>query len=136
MAIILDTSFLFSLFNKEDIYNEKASKMMLTLKEGRFGKLFITDYIFDEFITLALKRAGADLAIEWGQSLLDSQKIEFLTTDNSEFKMAWEFFKQYKELSFTDCTLLAISKHFGIGNIASFDSDFDKTKSIKRIAEA
>jgi len=135
MSIILDSSLLLAFFNRKDINNEKAEKVMSALKEGVFGKLFITDYIFDEFVTLAAKRTRIDLAIEWGQGLLDSQNIEFLTTDSAEFKTAWELFKQFKELSFTDCTLLAVSKHFGIDNIASFDSDFDKIKAIKRIAE-
>ncbi|MEK6887013.1 MAG: PIN domain-containing protein [Nanoarchaeota archaeon] len=135
MSILLDTSFIFAFFNKKDEHHESAEKIMQALRNGLFGKLFISDYVFDEFVTLAGAHLRFDLAEEWGQALLDSQKIEFLTTDNDEFKTAWELFKQFKELSFTDCTLLSISKHLGIDNIASFDSDFDKTKAIKRIAE-
>lgn len=135
MSILLDTSFIFAFFNKKDEHHESADKIMQALRNGLFGKLFISDYVFDEFVTLAGAHLRFDLAEEWGQTLLNSSSIELLTTDKTEFDEAWKLFIRYKELSFTDCTLLAISKHFGIDNIASFDSDFDKTKAIKRIAE-
>ena len=134
MSIMLDSSFLLAFFNEEDINNKRAVLLMQKLREGSFGKTFITDYIFDEFVTLAAKRARIDLAIEWGQAILNSQKIELLTTDNGEFQTAWSLFQQYKGLSFTDCAIVSVSRHFNIDNIASFDSDFDKIKKINRIS--
>lgn len=135
MSILLDTSFIFAFFNKKDEYHEAANKIMQKLKEGLFGKIFLSDYVFDEFVTLSGSHLRFDLAAEWGQIILDSEKIELVTTEHSEFNVAWNLFKQYKELSFTDCTILAIAKQLDIDKIASFDSDFDKTKTIKRIAE-
>jgi len=134
MSAVLDSSFLFAFFNENDVNNASAVKIMEKLKEGVFGKLFITDYIFDEFVTLAAKRTRTDLAIEWGELLLESQRIELLATDNAEFRAAWSLFKQYKNLSFTDCTIVSVAKHFDIANIISFDSDFDAVKGIKRVA--
>jgi hypothetical protein len=136
MGALLDTSFIFAFFNKKDEYHETAHKIMQRLKEGSFGKLFLPDYVFDEFVTLAGAHLRFDLAAELGQALLDSDKVEIVATDRAEFDTAWDLFRHYKELSFTDCTLVAIAKHFGIDRIVSFDSDFDRVKEIRRIASA
>ncbi len=134
MAAILDSSFLIAYFNEADSHHQQAVKIMQKLKDGAFGKLFVTDYVFDEFVTFSAKRARSDLAIEWGQSVLDSTRIELMHTETMEFQTAWSLFKQYKKLSFTDCTILAVARHFEIDNVISFDSDFDGIKGVSRIS--
>lgn len=136
MSTLLDSSFMIAFFNIKDINHETAKKIMQKLKEGVYGKLFISDYIFDEFVTLAAKRARPDLAVEWGQMLLESDKIGMLNIDKQAFTEAWNLFRTTKGFSFTDCTLVSVAAQFSIGSIVSFDSDFDKTKSIQRIYAA
>jgi len=51
--------------------------------------------------------------------------LEIIFVDRVIFNKAWKYFQRYKELSFTDCTSLALIEEYEIDYIASFDSDFD-----------
>lgn len=53
--------------------------------------------------------------------------MEILKFDEEHFNRAWEIFKNQKrsELSFTDCTNIAIMGDLGIRNIATFDGGFE-----------
>jgi len=53
--------------------------------------------------------------------------LVILRVNTTAFKEAWKLFSRYaeKELSFTDCTSIALMNMKNIENIASFDTDFD-----------
>ncbi len=134
MSIVLDTSFLLALNNKHDINHSISQVIKKRIQEGEFGQMYISDYIFDEFMTLLMARAiSSEKIISIGNTLLSDQKIKILEVNMGVFFQSWEQFKKFSKLSFTDCTSIILSKEFNIKNIASFDSDFDKIKEIKRI---
>ena len=134
MSIVLDTSFLLALNNRHDINHAISQSIKKRIQEGEFGQMYISDYIFDEFMTLLMARAiSSEKIITIGNTLLSDQKIRILEVNMEVFFQSWEQFKKFGKLSFTDCTSIILSKEFSINNIASFDSDFDKIKEIKRI---
>lgn len=132
--MILDTSFLLALNNKSDINHAKSQSMKRRVQEEEFGQIYISDYIFDEFMTLLMARAvSGQKVISIGDTLLSDQKMKILEVNMEIFFQSWELFKKFKKLSFTDCTSIILCREFDIKNIASFDSDFDRIKEIKRI---
>lgn len=134
LSIILDTSFLIALNNARDINHNSAQSVKSRLKEREFGPCYVSDYIFDEFVTfLMAKSLYLNKIREVGDALLAEESIKFLRISEDLFLQSWEFFKKHNNLSFTDCTTVILAKEFGIKNIASFDSDFDRINSIKRI---
>ena len=54
--IILDTSFIVSYYNTADENHNKAIEIMDGLKSMKYGDLYITDYIFDESMTVIFVR--------------------------------------------------------------------------------
>ena len=131
MSIILDTSFLLALNNKHDINYAISQVIKKRIQEGEFGQMYISDYIFDEFMTLLTARAiSSEKIISIGNTLLSDQKIKMLEVNMGVFFQSWEQFKKLSKLSFTDCTSIILSEEFNINNIASFDSDFDRIKEI------
>jgi len=135
MSIFVDTNIFVAARNKRDINHQRAVELLEMALRGRYGRAFTSDYVFDEAVTVALKRTGrADIAIRTGQLILiSSPRIALLNVDDEVFKSAWEKFQKLAErgLSFTDCTILALMERHGIDYLMSFDEQFDGL--VKRI---
>ena|SRR3989338_2928021 len=132
--IFLDTSFLVSVEVETDQNHQKATEIMGEIISGRFGDLFISDYIFDETVTVTFgKSRELKKAVLVGENLRKS--AEMLKVDEKNLEEAWAMFKGQKDsrFSFTDCTTLSVMKRERIKNIATFDSDFRDVKEINVI---
>ncbi|HME56489.1 MAG TPA: PIN domain-containing protein [Candidatus Lokiarchaeia archaeon] len=128
MAILIDTSGIIATRNKDDADHGTAVKAMRAILQRKHGETFITDYIFDEAVTIALVRTkNPEFANDIGNFILNTKLITKIQTTQGDFHEAWLLFQEYmeKRLSFTDCTLIAIARRLGIENIFSFDSHFD-----------
>lgn len=128
MAIFLDTSILIAARNADDKNHGGAEELMRSMLRGEHGKIYTSDYVIDEAVTLMLRRTKRlELAIDIGEFILNSPRIIKLRVSEEIFDAAWRRFKSLKErpMSFTDCTSLALMEQSGIRKIASFDSGFD-----------
>lgn len=122
--ILLDSSFLVAYANKVDANHEKAYREMENIERGVYGTPAITDYVFDEVVTVVLARTkDAKATNELGEKLVSATTM--LRIDEDIFRLAWELFKGQERpvLSFTDCTNIATCKINGISSIATFDED-------------
>lgn len=133
--ILLDTSFLISYFNTKDENHLKAAQIMKQIKKGVYGDIYLTDYIFDEFVTVAfIKLKDLTKVVKIGSDLKDLLNLEIL--DEETFEASWNLFKSQKNtsLSFTDCSNIAFMQKNKIKNIATFDKDFENLKDIKVVS--
>lgn len=129
--IILDTSFIASFYNIRDENHKKATEIMREIVKGKYGPLYITDYIFDESVTIIFIRLkNLDRTIEIGETLRKSTEI--IDVEKLSFEHAWKFFKEQEgtKFSFTDCTTISVMQSRNIKSIATFDKDFQKIKEI------
>ncbi len=134
MGILLDTSFLVALSNAKDENMGAAQALKGRIAKKELGQSYLSDYIFDEFVTfLKAKHVPRQKVREIGDALLSDNSIKLLKVDSNAFLQSWELFKKFDALSFTDCTTVILASQFGIKNVASFDSDFDGIGFIKRI---
>ncbi|MBS7610322.1 type II toxin-antitoxin system VapC family toxin [Candidatus Bathyarchaeota archaeon] len=125
--ILLDSSVIVAYSNEADENHEKALQVVKDLDRGKYGTPVITDYIFDEVVTVMLIRTkNLEKASELGGTLLNSTLL--LRIDEHLFSLAWSIFKEQRKptFSFTDCTSIAVCRANGISNIATFDEDFQK----------
>lgn len=130
MAIFLDASVFYGYANADDIHHKEAKKIMEDVAGNKFGKSVTTDYIFDESVTVALRKASKNTATLLGNFILNSE-ILLAKVNKFVFHKAWEIFKYTEGLSFTDCTSVAFMHMFGIEYIATFDKGFKNIKGIK-----
>jgi predicted nucleic acid-binding protein len=132
--IFLDTSFIVSFYNTRDENHQKAVKLMQDINKEKYGSMLISDYIFDETITVIFTRTRSlSKTIGIGEYL---RKFgEMIEIGKVLFEDAWNTFKSQEKtsLSFTDCTSLAVMKAEDIRNIATFDDDFKKIRWINVI---
>lgn len=129
--IILDTSFIVAYYNEIDENHSIARELIKDIVNFKFGQLHITDYIFSETVTVGLIRLkNLDRAVRIGNYLLKAAKL--IEVQKVGFNEAWGVFKKQKDtdLSFTDCTTIAVMHDTKITNIATFDEDFKTIKGI------
>ncbi|MFQ5915889.1 MAG: type II toxin-antitoxin system VapC family toxin [Nitrospinota bacterium] len=127
MRVFVDTSAWVALYYKRDQYHEEAANIW----KGMIRKnpqLYTTDYVFDETVTLLRKRAGYYPSKVAGDSILKSPHVEIIFIGKDMMLKAWEVYEKYKDhdLSFTDCTSIAVMNVRGIKNVFGFDSHFGK----------
>jgi hypothetical protein len=128
MAVFIDTGIFIALHNADDQNHRRSKELMGRALKGEWGSLYTSDFIIDEALTTALVRTGRhELAVDLGKSIIESPRIIKLTVGADAFAAAWEKFKNHKDrnLSFTDCTSIALAEKSGIKQVMSFDSGFD-----------
>ena len=121
--IFLDSSMFVAYWNLRDAHHEKADKLMKKILNQEYGLPFFSDYIFDEVVTVLLFKVGFNIANEIGEYLLNSE-LEMVAVDKDLFSKSWDFFNTSQNLSFTDCTILAIMEEYRISKLATFDKGF------------
>ncbi len=105
---------------------------------GVFGKLYTSDYVLDEVVSFIYKKTdNPALVLEAVDFIQNSGRIELLHVDCPVFASAKMCVEQYPslKLSITDWTpanLMLLNK---IDRIFSFDSDFDKLKTINKFSK-
>ncbi|MBW1707828.1 MAG: type II toxin-antitoxin system VapC family toxin [Deltaproteobacteria bacterium] len=126
MQVFADTSFLVAFYNKKDKNHQRARSFIS--ESDKNTAFIISDYIFDEVLTVLLVRGGKSLSIEAGRKILEDERIGLLQIDEEVFQKAWLIYQgfQDKEWSFTDCISYVLMKNLSIGTGASFDNHFNQ----------
>ncbi len=126
MSLLIDTSALIAARNADDKNHKKAVALMAPALYGEYGKVFISDYIFDEAVTLAYIRTGnKKFAYDIGR-FARAKPINFRFIEPVDFDRAWELYQQFddKNLSFTDCTNISLMERLDIETLFTLDLGF------------
>src|SRR3989338_4808594 len=134
MAIFIDASVLCAYANKIDVHHNPSKIIIEDIISKKYGAPIITDYIFDEVVTVVLRRAGKKIATDVGKALLNSEII-ISKVDEAVFLEGFRIFQANDNLSFADCTNIAFMRIFGIDKIATFDKEFENIKGIYVVDE-
>ena len=59
MSVLVDTGVLYADHDTEASRHEAAQRALEVVYDGEFGQPYVSDYIFDEAVTLTQRRAGA-----------------------------------------------------------------------------
>jgi len=131
MPVFIDSSVLVAYHNSRDEHHREAVRLLTRCVEGDFGEPWISDYVFDEVVTVALVKVGLERAVELGDHLLSSE-LKMLKVDDQSFREAWALF-QKQGMSFTDCTTIAVMRQNGIERLLTFDRGFKEIEGIKAL---
>lgn len=132
MTICIDTGVLYAEHDLDATRHDVASDALEAVYDGEFGQPYVSDYIYDETVTLTLKRGHAfKPARRIGEKVRGvdpyPQVYELVRVSAAVFADAVEIFEQYHDqaLSFTDATTVALCRRHNIDAVMSFDDDFD-----------
>lgn len=126
--IFLDTSGFFALLAKGDKNNSKALSIWAELQAKNKYDLYTTDYVVSETLTLIQKKTNKDIALKFGESLMNSDILNITRVTTKTWDESWKIFKKYidKKFSFVDCISFVIMKTDGIKKTFTFDRHFQQ----------
>lgn len=96
--------------------------MIVHALEGRWGRVFTTDLIVSEAVTMLRYRIGLNTALSFLNALKRSG-VSILFMDEEMYEEAARNLKKYSDrrLSFTDSLTIAFSEKLRINRLATFD---------------
>lgn len=132
MTVLIDTGVVYADHDTDASRHKAASRALDAVYDGEFGHPYLSDYIFDEAVTLTRKRTSSYRAAkQMSDRLLGKDQYpsvyEVLHISKVVFSDAVGVFERYDDqaLSFTDATTVAAVERFDIDHVLSFDDDFD-----------
>lgn len=126
--IFLDSTYLIGLILKNDYLYYKSHLLKSYLDDEN---KIINNTVFNEVLN-SVTSNNSNYDLNHIKKLLLSFNIDFLTSD--DYLDSFDIFEYYNfSVNFSDCTILNTMQNYNINQIASFDSDFDKIKGVKRI---
>ena len=132
MTVLVDTGVLYADHDRDATRHEAASDALEAVYDGEFGHPYISDYVYDEAVTLTQRRTNSvDAATRLGKRLRGVGEyptvyaLEHVTV--AVFQAAVTTFGRYDDqaLSFTDATIIALLDRLDLDRVMSFDDDFD-----------
>lgn len=124
-SIFLDSSGLIALLSKNDNNHESAANYWYNLMAQDIA-VYLTDYVFDETYTVLRSHVGYEIAVKFGELVMESSALNLINVDDELFRAAWNIILKYsdKTYSFTDSTSFAVMDVYGIETTFSFDKHF------------
>lgn len=132
MSVFVDTGVFYADHDENASRHAAADDALDAVYRGELGTPLTSDYVYDEAVTLTLKRSGRfEAARAIGDRIrgvgrfVDAFRLEHVTPD--AFERAVEVFERYDDqrLSFTDATTVALVEDGDVDAVLSFDDDFD-----------
>lgn len=132
MTVLVDTGVLYADHDADAARHEAASDALNAVYDGQLGLPYVSDYIYDEAVTLTLTRSESfGAAKRLGERLRGAdpypQTFELLRVSAAAFADAVDVFERYDDqrLSFTDATTITLARRHSVDDVLSFDDDFD-----------
>lgn len=128
--VFVDSNYLVAFFNAKDTLHHRAAVLAKKLESDKII-IVISNFIFLEVVTVLAQRVGKETAVWVGQYLLENPKIKMFHIDMTLQSDAWRIFQHIKNknISFVDCSILALMQAEYISDLLTFDEDdFRKLK--------
>jgi predicted nucleic acid-binding protein len=132
-AILIDTGAIYAFVVRTDP-NHDAARSFVRGWLKRNGTFVLLDSVFAETMTLLKVRLGAETAIRIGRELRDNPAYAWAPLGPDGERETWEIFRKHrdKDWSYTDCSLLAVSRRSRIRGIFGFDRHFSQMTGVER----
>lgn len=128
LTILVDSDAFVALTKKDDSNHEKAKRIFQVLHDKPVTFL-TSNYVFSEVCTVLSQRVGHQMAVAFIDSMKSEDSvfvIEYITEDLET--EAISIFKEQtsKNVSFVDCTNIAVIRKEAMDGIFSFDKSYGK----------
>ncbi|GAB3040051.1 type II toxin-antitoxin system VapC family toxin [Natronobiforma cellulositropha] len=132
MSLFIDTNVFYAHHDEDAPRHRIATDAFETITTGEYGRLFTSEYVYDETVTLVRQRTGRiEPAIRVGERIRGVEPFprvfDLLYVTEPVFSRTVDTFERYDDqsLSFTDATIVTLVDHYDIDAVLSFDDDFD-----------
>lgn len=130
--IFLDSGFLYAYVNVKESSHKLVTSQMKQIILGKYGSIVISNFIYDEVLTLARARTrdckvGNKIKILIKKEINGKKLIKMINITEELMNKTELIYDNYcKEgLSFTDCSILSVMNDKKITNLATLASEFN-----------
>ncbi|MEM2925725.1 MAG: PIN domain-containing protein [Methanocellales archaeon] len=126
MSIIIDTSAIVAARNSDDKNHKTAIGIFEDILDGIYGTAIISDLILSEAVSYAyIVTKNKNIALDIAK-FAQAKPLRLIFVTAADLDLALELYQQYfdSELSFTDCTTIALMKRLRIEALFTFDREF------------
>ena len=125
-ALFVDTGALVARVLPRDQYH-RASRRGWDALEDLEVRLFSSQHVFDETVSLLARQAGASYAARWARDHLASEEIAWLNPGAEDCQEALRWLEKFSDqkLSFTDCLSFTLMRRENLGTVFGFDRHFE-----------
>ena len=125
-AVFVDTGALVARVLPRDQYHRASRRGWDTL-ENIEVKLFCSEHVLDEAVSLLVRQAGAAYAAKWARDHLVSNEITWLSTSRDDWHEALRWLEKFadQKLSLTDCLSFTLMRHESVETVFGFDRHFE-----------
>ena len=124
--LFVDANYFIALLNPADKLHGNAREIAGMLEREK-RPLVISNLVFLEIVTILSQRGGKTVAIEGGKYLLLHPFIQQIHIDEWLHSESWRVFQEVsaKNISFIDCSTIAVMNAENIASLLTFDfTDF------------
>jgi predicted nucleic acid-binding protein len=132
MTVLVDTGVLYADHDTDATRHDAARGALEAVYDGEFGQPYVTDYVFDEAVTLTRQRTDSHAAVTRLSDRIRGadqypQVYDLRQISTAVFTDAITVFERFEDqsVSFTDATSIALVERHDLDGILSFDDDFD-----------
>lgn len=129
---LFDSNIFIAAWHKRDEHNEHCVALLQKIAQGEIQQVYITNYVLVEVTNFLIKKVPFELALQAYEYLTKTDRIKIVYVDKIMEYEIRTIFSQYKTLTLTDSSLVALAQELGIKEIYSLDSGFDKVKGVVR----
>ena len=129
-AVFVDSNYFIALFNVSDTLHAEASALAEAMV-NRDIRLYISNYIILEVLTVLSQRIGKEAAKVAADNLTDTEQIRTVHITEELHDRSLEIFRNIdsKNVSLVDCSVLAVLNYAGVKQLLTFDTtDFKSLK--------
>ncbi len=125
-ALFVDTGALVARVLPRDQYYRASGRGWNTLEDIEV-KLFSSEHVLDEAVSLLSRQAGGDYAARWARDHLASEEIAWLNAGPDDWQEALRLLQKFSDqkVSCTDCLSFALMRREGISAVFGFDQHFE-----------
>jgi len=129
--VFVDSNFFIALFNPADNLHLRAIRASRKIEKDGF-KLVLSNFIFLEVVTILSQKLSRRSATIFGKQLLSDRYLQLVHINRKLNGLSWQIFSDVKNknISFVDCSCLAVMKTEEIKLILTFDK-----KDFRSLAE-
>ena len=121
--ILIDTSAIFAVLDKNDIYHFQAAIFWQELVR-KDEEIFLNSNLLLEAIALIQRRYGMDILRQFHFGMIPLLKIEWINVEKHSHAMEFLLSTNRRHLSLVDISAFATMRRLGIKKVFTFDQHF------------
>ncbi len=140
--VVLDANVIVGLLDAGDSLRERANLLFQRLTDEK-RRMILLDFLVAEALSALCRRSferkrrplNLEPIVNWMQEQCAQGLVHFFPLADDDFTAALDLVHSSKgELNFNDARLVVMQRNGEIGDVASFDADFDGVEGFRRLS--